>query len=202
MRFALRLAACLACLAVPALAAAAPPQPAKSMVDEEKCDWEWLSGGGIGVWAERCTLPTGAWKLEYREATRGFVLTIDGKDEVVVLQRFDKGPDQRVNGILPALRAGGYIPNDDECVFQTAAEIPNPVPGVLAFFEITPIGNRKAAFDATPADEIPEPPCPDYGWSTHGTRYFVTDTGFPDRVIYVNTGQDGLMFDPSTVTME
>ena len=54
----------------------------------------------------------------------------------------------------------------------------------------------------TPEDEIPDPPCGDYGWSTHGVRYFITDVAHPDRVIYVDTGEDGLMFDDATVTLE
>ena len=49
---------------------------------------------------------------------------------------------------------------------------------------------------------MPEPPCGEYGWSTHGVRYFFTDTRFPDRAVYVNTGQDGTMFDDTTITLE
>ena len=49
---------------------------------------------------------------------------------------------------------------------------------------------------------MPEPPCGDYGWSTHGVRYFMTDQRFPGRVVYVDIGQDGTMFDDPTITLE
>jgi hypothetical protein len=76
-----------------------------------------------------------------------------------------------------------------------------PAPRTRALFEIMPTGSRLAALEATPDDEIPEPPCGEYGWSTHGTRYFVTDVAHPDKVIYIDIGQDGMMFDQTSVSL-
>ena len=197
MRIAALAAACV--LAFPALADDRPPMPTQSSVPGQ-CDWLWKTGGGIGIWAERCDLDTGLWEPRFEASLPGFVLTIDGKDEGTILQVFDKPADADVSAILPALREKGYIPDDDECVFAPAAI--RPAPRTLAFFEIRPTGSRLAAFEATPEDEVPEPPCGDYGWSTHGIRYFFTDTRFPERVVYVDIGQDGTMFDDTTITLE
>lgn len=197
MRMLLAIASGIVCLAVPA--SAQPPQPTTS-TDPDHCRWEWMTGAGLGVWAEHCDLQTGVWALRADPALPGFVLTIDGNDEVTVLQVFGKPPAADIAAILPELRQRGYIPDDDECVFAPA-DI-RPAARTVAFYDIQPTGSRKAAFEATPEDEVPEPPCGDYGWSTHGVRYFMTDSRFPDRVVYVNTGQDGLMFDPQTVTLE
>lgn len=191
-------AAVASCALVSAAAAQQPPRPGTS-TDPARCQWEWKAGGGIGVWAERCQLNTGVWELAFRPELPGFVLTIDGKEETVVLQVFDKPASAPISAILPALRAGGHIPDDDDCVFAPAA--PHSAPRTLAFFEIVPAGARKARFEATPKDEVPEPPCGDYGWSTHGVRYFLTDIRHPGTVVYVNAGQDGLMFDDRTVTI-
>ena len=191
--------AMLGLLALAPPAFAQPPQPTHS-TDAEKCHWAWKTGGGLGVWAERCALDTGLWEIEARDDLPGFVLTIDGSEETTVLQVFGKAADADVSAILPALRQQGSIPDDDDCVFAPAGA--RPAAGTLAFFEIMPTGARKAAFDATPADDIPDPPCGDYGWSTHGIRYFMTDSRHPDRVVYIDTGQDGLMFDDTTVTLE
>jgi hypothetical protein len=192
-------AAC--CLPILALAALAqPPQPTESLVDPAKCQWEWKEGGGIGVWAERCALDTGVWALEFQDDLPGFVLTVDGKAGETVLQLFRKPADADVSAILPALRESGAIPDDELCVFQPAAI--RAAPRTIAFSDIQPTGDRKAAFDATSPDEVPEPPCGDYGWSTHGVRYFMTDIRHPDSVVYLNEGQDGMMFDPTTVTIE
>jgi hypothetical protein len=185
---------------LPLTAFAQPAQPTGSMVDPAKCQWDWKDGGGIGVWTERCTLDTGVWELKFDESLPGFTLTVDGKGGETVLQLFRKPADADISAILPELRRRGYIPDDDLCVFQPAAI--RPAPRTIAFFDIQPTGARKEALEATPPDEIPEPPCGDYGWSTHGVRYFMTDIRHPGSVLYLNEGQDGMMFDPKTVTLE
>lgn len=186
-----------------ALASAAhaepPPQPTGSSVPGS-CTWEWKTGGGVGIWAERCDLQTGVWEPRFEASLPGFVLTIDGEDQGTILQVFDKPADADVSAILPVLREKGYIPDDGDCVFEPATI--GPAPRTIAFYEIKPTGTRLEAFEATPDDEVPEPPCGDYGWSTHGIRYFFTDTRFPERVIYVDIGQDGTMFDDTTITLE
>jgi len=198
MKFPLLLALCAVALPL-AAAHAQPSMPTESTVPDQ-CQWLWKSGAGVGIWAERCDLDTGLWEPRFEPALPGFVLTIDGKDEGTILQVFDKPADAEISAILPTLRAKGYIPNDDECVFEPA-EI-RAAPRTIAFFEIKPTGSRLEAFEATPEDEVPEPPCGDYGWSTHGVRYFFTDTRFPERVIYVDIGQDGTMFDATSITLE
>jgi len=191
-------ACCLPIFALPARAQ--PPQPTESAVDATKCQWEWKQGGGVGVWAERCALDTGVWELKFEESLLGFVLTVDGNAGETVLQLFKKPADADISAILPDLRKRGTIPDDELCVFEPAAI--RAAPRTIAFFDIQPTGDRKAAFDATPSDDVPEPPCGDYGWSTHGLRYFMTDIRHADSVLYLNEGQDGMMFDPRTVTID
>lgn len=194
------LLASLALFASVSAASAQPPKPSTG-TDPAKCVWEWKTGGGIGIWAERCTFATGVWEPVFKADLPGFILTVDGGDETTILQLFKKPADAPISAILPELRKRGYIPDDDECVFEPAADI-RPLPKTRALFEIMPTGSRLAAFDATPADEVPEPPCGEYGWSTHGVRYFMTDITHPDTVVYLNIGQDGTMFDDGTVTFE
>lgn len=184
---------------LPTGAAAQPPMPSESSVPGA-CTWHWKAGAGLGIWTERCVLETGVWEPQFDAALRGFVLTVDGEAQGTILQVFDKGAEEGIAAILPELRARGFLPDDDECRFEPAAI--RPAPRTVAFYEIRPTGKRLEAFEATPDDEVPEPPCGAYGWGTHGVRYFMTDTRFPDRAIYVNTGQDGTMFDDRTITLE
>lgn len=185
------------------------PEPTHS-TSAEDCRWQWLSGdlpmgGSIGAWTERCELHSGLWQLEYTATLPGFWLNINDEERIPVIHVFGKAADAGIDAILPALRAGGHIPDDDECVFVPAADwvlqTAGPMPRTQAAFEIVPTGARLAAIEATPADEVPEPQCGDYGSSTHGTRYFVTDTRLPDKVVYLDLGQDGMMFDQSSVTI-
>lgn len=199
-----RLAATMVLALLPLPALAAPPMPTTS-TDASACKWEWKTGGGLGVWTERCSF-NGVWAVAYSEADRGFVLTVDGDDALVVLQSFAKAADADAASILPTLKAATKIPNDDECVMEPAApetlDALGPIPKTRAFFEIMPTGARNTAFEATPPDEVPEPPCGDYGFDPDGLRLFMTDTRWPDRVFYLNLGQDGTLFDLATIEVE
>ena len=163
-------------------------------------------GGSVGIWGERCQFDTGIWEPVFDADLPGFALTLDGQVQDTVLQLFSKPDDQDISAVLPELRRQGYIPDDDDCMFmpasnETLASI-GPVPRTRGVYEIMPIGDRLAAFDATPDDEVPEPPCGAYGWSTHGVRFFMTDISRPDTVIYFNLGQDGTMIVPGTLVLE
>lgn len=189
-------------LAGQAIAADRPPQPAHSAVDDKLCTWEWKEGGGLGLWAERCKLDTGLWELTFKPDLPGFVLTIDGEDLQTVLQVFRKPADAPIDAILPELVKRGYT-LATECAFEPAdlSYIPKP-PAGQSFYEIVPTGKRKADFDALPDNEVPDPPCGDYGTAPDGIQYFMIEAAHPDRAVFVNLGQDGTMFDPNTLTME
>jgi hypothetical protein len=191
------LAAVLAVLVLPA--AAQPPQPSYS-TDPDKCTWSWKTGTGLGAWTERCAM-NGVWEPVFRPGVPELALTVGGDDAGTVLQLFQKPADGDISAILPELRKRGYIPDDNDCVFQPASQDAGLPAKGQAFFEIMPTGARKAAFDATPADEVPDPPCGEYGFDPDGLRYFVTDSAHPAAVLYMNLGQDGTLFDPATVTV-
>lgn len=198
--------AVLAALLLPAAAHSAerPPMPTTSAIPGQ-CVWEWVEFSGLGLWAEKCNA-NGVYQVVARTDPPQFVLMVDGEPVATVVQAFDKPADADISAILPALRSYGYIPDDDECVFAPASEATlmtiGPRPRTFAFYEIVPTGARLAAVEATPADEVPEPQCGDYGSSASGTRFFQTDTRHPGKVVYVDLGQDGTMIDPATITLE
>lgn len=194
---ALVMAASMSCAAV-SHAAQRPPMPSETI--DPKCVWNWKTGGGVGIWAQDCELATGKWEVLWNEAEAGFELKLNGEKTATVLQIFRKNRDAPASAILPELRKRGFIPDSDECVL-TPATI-RPAVRTIQFYEIRPIGSRLKALQAAPKDEIPDPPCPDYGVSTHGIRYFQHDLRKPDVVLYIDEGQDGTFYDPKTITFE
>lgn len=187
---------CLAALAQQALAAERPAMP--QFQTAEGCEWHWRSGGGIGLWGEVCNLQTGKWQVDWLENQSAFVKTRDGEVIAKVVEIFAKLADEPASAVLDELRRRGDLTDGGECVFQVAQVRAHP--RTITFLEIRPTGERLKAFEATPKDEVPDPPCGTYGWSTHGRRYFMTDIRHPERVIYFDEGQDGMMFDPLSVT--
>ncbi len=179
----------------PQAVAGAPPSPFYG-TDLKSCRWVWVTGKDIGVWTEDCNFASGRWQVGYDAANDWFALSVNGADPLPVLQGFAKagGPP----AVLPELKAKGLVLDDKDCVFQTTSE---PLaPAGWTAWEVVPVGQKKAAFDALPDDEVPEPPCGDYGMSVDAISFFMVKDGTPDRVLYVNLGQDGTLFEPRSVT--
>jgi len=183
---------------VPQEAEGAPRVPFYA-TGKKECEWSWKTGGGIGVWTENCKFETGNWRVDYDEAHDYFSLRVDESEPFPVLRLFRKKPEEGLDTLLTGFRAKGLIPGDEECRFQPAAN-DQKIPG-WSFWEIMPVGKRKEAFDALPKDEVPEPPCGDIGYAVDYVGFFMIPDGHPDRVLYVNLGQDGTMFDPFTISI-
>ena len=157
-----------------------------------------LSVAGLRLQAQDCQLSTGHWRVLAEPALPGLALWRDGDRQATVLQLFTKPADAPVSAILPALRAGGHIPDDEDCQ-PVPASPARAAPATQTRYEIRPFGARLRALQATAADQVPDPPCGAYGWSTHGVRYLLLDQRRPDRVLYLDEGQDGTLIQPLTL---
>lgn len=163
------------------------------------CSWVWTEGDGISLWTEACKLPTGSWAVKWKDTIPGFELEANGQPVLTVVHVLKKPADAPLRAVLPSLIKAGLIPDTPDCVLKPAVIKTRP-PGTTAF-EIRPEGARLKALESTPQDEVPEPPCGDYGWSTHGIRYVLVNPSHPDTVVYVDEGQDGTMIAPETIRL-
>lgn len=197
--YALALAALFAGSAVTE-ASTRPAKPESSRTGTpDQCRWVWVQGRGLGLWSEACTLPTGRWRVVWRARTQSFELLRNGRREDTVVRLWSVPTDDPLGALLKILKDQAQVPdNGNDCVFvpqALRAEV-----RTRAFFVIKPRAGDPPAITAT--GEIPEPPCGELGASTHGLRYFMTDLRQPGRVIYVNEGQDGMLFDPRSITLD
>ncbi|MFT3987378.1 hypothetical protein [Aestuariivirga sp.] len=183
---------------VPVAQPDAPPSPFYA-TDQKACSWVWKKGTGIALWAEDCAFDTGKWAITYDAGTDTFTLNTDGGDPYTVVRQFRKKPDEKLDALLPSLRKSGLIPDDNECQFAADTDIKAP-PG-WTLWQVVPTGERKKAFDAEPQDEVPDPPCGEVGYAVDSVGFFMVPDAHPDRVIHVDLGQDGTMFDPFTITL-
>jgi hypothetical protein len=176
----------------------APPVPFYA-TDKKACAWNWLKGKDIGLWAEKCSFDTGTWSVVYDEKNDQFTLSVDGSDPYPVLRQFHKKAEEGPEALLPMFRQAKLIPDDNECQFVPAENMNGPAGWSL--WEIVPVGKKKEAFDALGDDEVPEPPCGDVGYAVDYVGFFMIPDAHKDRVIHVDLGQDGTLFDPFTVTL-
>lgn len=174
-----------------------PPVAATTATASEPCVAEQFQVGNLTVGGRSCRYATGRWHLRVESALPGLALWRDDTRVDTVLQLFPRKPGEPISAILPALRAQGAIPNDAECILMPAPM--GPAPRTVTHYQVRPIGERLRRLEATPKDEIPDPPCGNYGASTHGVRYFIDDLREPRWVVYVNEGQDGTLVDPRSI---
>lgn len=164
----------------------------------DPCRWEQLDAGPLRLRVQTCHHATGTWTVRHEPGLPGLALWRDGDRVQTVLQWFGKPPAAGVSAVMPELQARGLVPPGGDCVFRTLDGPSAGPPGSLRH-DIRPAGARLAAFQATPRDQIPDPPCGAYGWSTHGVRYFVSDPRQPQWVLYIDLGQDGTQIDPASI---
>jgi hypothetical protein len=174
----------------------APPAPFYA-TDRKDCQWIWRNGSGIGLWTEQCTFDTGLWDVIYDAAQDLFALRVDGGEPYAVLRQF-RDTDSAA-ALLPALKQKGLVLDDAECVMAKVEDQPVP-PGWTAW-QVVPTGKRKEAFDSVVQIEVPEPPCGELGSRVDLIGFFMVKEATPDRVLYVNLGQDGTMIDIASITL-
>lgn len=165
--------------------------------DRQNCSWVWKQGGGLGLWTERCQFDTGLWDVIYDGARDLFALRVDAGEPYPVLRQFRQPGG--APALLPALKAQGLVLDDADCVMAKVEDQPAP-PGWTAW-QVVPTGKRKEAFDSVVQVEVPEPPCGELGYRVDLIGFFMVKDAKPDRVLYVNLGQDGTMIDLASITL-
>jgi hypothetical protein len=168
------------------------------MPPDPSCERGTLSAGPLRIDAWSCALPTGRWHLRAEPGLPGFALWIDDTRQETVVHALPRAAGAPLSSVVAALARAGLVPADDCVMLRTRRHV---APRGARAYEIRPTGARLAALLGTPRDEVPEPPCGEYGWSTHGVRGFVVDPRRPQWVVYLNQGQDGMLFDPATLVV-
>jgi hypothetical protein len=181
----------------PSVAAPGAPVAPFYATDARDCSWVWKTGKGLGLWTEQCKFDTGLWDVVYDEARDLFALRVDAGEPYPVLRQFREPGG--APALLPALKKQGLVLDDAECVMAKVED--QPAPQGWTAWQVVPTGKRKAAFDSVVQVEVPEPPCGEFGYRVDLIGFFMVNDARPDRVLYVNLGQDGTMIDLASITL-
>lgn len=170
-----------------------PPQP--DWQTGSACQWQWLEGGNIGLWAESCEFATGHWQIAWSTASRAFELQWDEVTQAIVVQDWHHDGSNWQDILLVELMRNGHLPLGHDCSFQPFELRPGAAEPLT--YQLQSAGR----FDESAPDQVPEDRCGRYGYGTHGVRYFMRDARWPRTVIFVNEGQERPMFDVSSIRM-
>jgi hypothetical protein len=172
-----------------ALFAVAPSRP-----PDKGCAWEKFSDASVGLeaWVERCDY--GFRKIDFVAQGRSLAMRYsDGGAPEAVIDVFDRLPGESGEAAVKRIFAAH---TGKEFVAKCVAR---PFRGMKSRKDVkryTFVLKNPKAMKETPDDEIPPPPCGDWGDSPEGIQYFEVH---PTKIFFVRAGQDIPLFDEQTL---
>ncbi|MEO8683354.1 MAG: hypothetical protein ABI414_00780 [Devosia sp.] len=171
-----------------------PSRPA-----DDGCKWEKLSDAKVGLsaWVERCDFGDRKIDLHF-EGNTVVQKFSDGGDAEPVIYVFDLKDGEDWERGMDRIFAENTDPAiAGRCVPEDALVAPA---GVYRYHYI-PLEDYEAelAKSAIP-DEVPEPPCGDFGYWPDGIQYFEVHND-ARKILFVVAGQDTPLFDEQTLEL-
>jgi hypothetical protein len=190
--------ALFASMTIAAVARADEPSPSRPPID--KCIWEKLADKTVGLaaWAHRCDF--GFRQIHFEFAGNALAVKYsDGGAADPLIELYDIRSGETAEVALQRL----FLEKTDKTVSARCVLAPyteGTVPAGIKRYTFSPdaaYGKELKAL-ANP-DEVPEPPCGDWGEMPDGIQYFEVPAGAARKLLFVRIGQDEPLFDEQTL---
>ncbi|WP_136617401.1 MULTISPECIES: hypothetical protein [Mesorhizobium] len=198
MRSIIWASALLASAAVITVARADEVAPSRPPID--KCVWEKLSdkGVGLGAWVQRCDF--GFRQIHFEFAGNALAIKYsDGGAADPLVEVFDIISGETAEAALQRL----FLQKTDKAVSARCVLAPyteGTVPAGVKRYTFSPdAAYAKELKAVADPNEVPEPPCGDWGEMPDGIQYFEVPAGEGRKLLFVRIGQDEPLFDERTL---
>lgn len=187
--------------AAPTLAAAGKRGPSRPPV--KGCAWEKLSDRNVGLeaWVQRCDF--GSRKIDLFVAGNSLVIRwSDGGDPKPVIDILDILPSETPEAGVRRL----FAERTDKALVARCRMAPfrgtKPRAGAKRFTFVPDRSFRKELDAKADPNEVPDPPCGDFGDAPDGIQFFeVQPVSGARKVLFVRVGQDEPLFDEQTLRL-
>lgn len=190
--------ALFASLTICAVAHADEPAPSRPPID--KCVWEKLADKTIGLaaWAQRCDF--GFRQIHFEFVGNALAIKYsDGGAADPLVEVFDiKSGETAEAAVQRLLLEKTAKAVSARCVLAPYTEGTVPA-GVRRYTSSPDVAYAKELKTLANPDEVPEPPCGDWGEMPDGIQYFEVPAGEGRKVLFVRVGQDEPLFDENTL---
>jgi hypothetical protein len=190
--------ALLASVTISAGARAEEPVPSRPPID--KCVWERLTDKNIGLaaWVQRCDF--GFRQIHFEFAGNALAIKYsDGGAADPLVEVFDIKPGETAEAALQRL----FLEKTDKAVSARCVLAPyteGTVPAGVKRYTFSPDAAYAKELEAlADPNEIPDPPCGDWGEMPDGIQYFEVPAGATQKLLFVRIGQDEPLFDEQTL---
>ncbi|ESY72638.1 hypothetical protein X743_15095 [Mesorhizobium sp. LNHC252B00] len=175
-------------------------EPAPSRPPIDKCVWERLTDKsvGLGAWTQRCDF--GFRQIHFEFAGNALAIKYsDGGAADPLVEVFDIISGETAEAALQRL----FLEKTDKAVSARCVLAPyteGPVPAGVKRYTFSPDADYAKELKAVAdPNEVPEPPCGDWGEVPDGIQYFEMPPGEGQKVLFVRIGQDEPLFDEQTL---
>ncbi|MFD1983187.1 hypothetical protein ACFSOZ_10950 [Mesorhizobium newzealandense] len=190
--------ALFASVAISAVARADEPAPSHPPID--KCAWERLTDKNVGLaaWVQRCDF--GFRQIHFEFAGNALAIKYsDGGAAAPLVEVFDIQPGETAEAALLRL----FLEKTDKTVSARCVLAPyteGTVPAGVKRYTFSPDAAYAKELEAlADPNEIPDPPCGDWGEMPDGIQYFEVPAGAARKLLFVRIGQDQPLFDEQTL---
>ena len=186
-----------ASIALSAAARADEPAPSRPPID--KCVWEKLTDKTIRLtaWAQRCDF--GFRQIHFEFVGNALAIKYsDGGAPDPLVEVFDiKSGETGEAAVLRLLLEKTDKAVSARCVLAPYTE--GTVPAGVKRYTFSPDATYAKELKALANDEVPQPPCGEWGEMPDGIQYFEVPAGEGRRALFVRVGQDEPLFDEQTL---
>jgi hypothetical protein len=198
MRSIIWASALLASATIITVARADEPSPSRPPID--KCVWEKLADKSVGIaaWVQRCDF--GFRQIHFEFAGNALAIKYsDGGAADPLVELYDIRPGEAAEAALQRL----FLEKTDKAVSARCVLAPyteGTVPAGVKRYTFSPDAAYAKELKALAnPDEVPEPPCGDWGEMPDGIQYFEIPAGEVRKLLFVRIGQDEPLFDEQTL---
>ena len=177
---------------------------APSRAPEKGCQWERVSdkSAGFAAWVERCDFGTRKIHLYIKGNALLQQYSDGGATADTLIESFALLPNEATDvGVRRVYLAHTAKTIRDQCVI--APYTLGKAPADVKRFTFVPNAAYEKALKAKQnPNEVPEPPCGDWGIAPDGQQFFaVWRTSAIRRLLFVRVGQDTPLFDEMTLQL-
>ncbi|RWC60525.1 hypothetical protein [Mesorhizobium sp.] len=174
-------------------------EPAPSRPPIDKCVWERLTDKTVGLaaWAQRCDF--GFRQIHFEFAGNALAIKYsDGGAADPLVEVFDIQSGETAEAALQRV----FLEKTDKAVSARCVLAPyteGTVPAGVKRYTFSPdVAYAKELKALANPDEIPEPPCGNWGEMPDGIQYFELPAA-ARKLLFVRIGQDEPLFDEQTL---
>jgi len=168
------------------------------------CKWEKVSDAqaGLEAWVQRCDYGFRKIDFLFEKGSLAVRFSDPGAQPEPVVDVLELAAGETLEAGLRRLFAE-RTPKDvaGRCVLAPYREGKVP-PGVKRYTFVPNAAYQRELDRKNRPDEVPDPPCGDWGTAPDGIQYFEAHPGSPARkVLFVRVGQDEPLFDEQTLKL-